>query len=190
MLIGRLDFRSMTAAIVLGSLASLILLTVGGLARPQGQQNASQNNSLNRFLRNYVGDPNSGNNKATRYFAAFVDLRDDGMLEAIVYLMDGGWCGSGGCTTLVLAPQGSSFRVIKRLTITRLPIRVLNTKSDGWHDLAVRVQGGGTTSAYEAKLSFNGKTYPSVSSAERLTRDVAGKIVVPVNTQGKLLFEQ
>ncbi|MFZ3201855.1 MAG: hypothetical protein WA175_11985 [Candidatus Acidiferrales bacterium] len=69
----------------------------------------------------------------------------------------------------------------------RLPIRVLATKSNGWYDISVRVQGGGIQPGYEAKLSFDGKTYdnnPSVSPAERLTQKLAGKTVIPASLLG------
>src|ERR1019366_6602930 len=98
---------------------------------------------------------------ATRYSSAFVDLKDDGTKEVIVYLSGRGWCGIGGCSMLILAPEGTSYRVVTKTTITRLPIRVLATKSNGWHDISVVVAGGGTQPGYEAELSFDGKTYPS-----------------------------
>jgi hypothetical protein len=140
-----------------------------------------QEDSLKRFLQDYVGS--SANDKTTQYFSAFVDLKGDGTHEVIVYLSGDGWCGSGGCTMLVLAPKDFSYKVLTNIPITRPPIRVLATKSNGWHDLAVRVQGGGIARAYEAKLSFNGKTYPtnpSVPPAQRLPKNEAGEVVVPV----------
>jgi hypothetical protein len=51
------------------------------------------------------------------------------------------------------------------------------------------VQGGGIQPGYEAKLSFNGKTYPknpSVPPAQRLTQQAVGKVVVPVTVREKL----
>jgi hypothetical protein len=90
---------------------------------------------------------------------SFVDLNDDGEKEVIVHVISQSVCGTGGCPTLVLAPQQSPFRVVSRISITRPPIRVLNTKSHGWHDLAVWVAGGGIQPGYEAALRFDGKSY-------------------------------
>jgi len=98
--------------------------------------------------------------KETQYAVAFKDLNGDGVDEAIVYLMGGGWCGSGGCTTLVLKKEGDSWATVSRITITRPPIRVLTSVSKGWHDLGVWVQGEGTQPGYEAELVFDGKSYP------------------------------
>jgi hypothetical protein len=82
---GLLDFHLIMVAVLA---ASFMFLAAGCLAQPQRQRSSSQEDSLNRFLRDYVGGPSSGDNKATRYFPAFVDLRDDGTQEAIVYLTD------------------------------------------------------------------------------------------------------
>jgi hypothetical protein len=151
----------------------------------------AQEGSLRKFLQNYVGSPRFDEGKATRYFAAFVHLRDDNTRQAIVYLTNNGWCGSGGCTTLILEPQGSTYRVITKVMTTRPPIRVLNTKTNGWHDLAVRVQGGGVVHAYEAKLPFNGNSYPispSMPAAQPLTTEIAGEVIVPTAVAGEPLY--
>jgi len=156
---------------------------------------SKQEESLKRYLQHYVGDPDSGDNSATRYFSAFVDLEDSGTDEAIVYFSGDGWCGSGGCTMLILAPQESSYRVVARFTITWPPIRVLATKSHGWHGIAVWIQGGGIQPGYEAEFSFNGKTYtsndkPTLRPSKRLReRVLPGKVVIPAAAfgGGKLL---
>ena len=153
--------------------------------------NTAQEGSLQRFLQNYVGSPGSNQGKATRYFAAFVHLRDDNTQQAIVYLTNDGWCGSGGYTTPILEPKGSTYRVITKVMTTRPPIRVLSTKTNGWHDLAVRVQGGGVVHAYEAKLPFNGKSYPispSIPAAQPLTAEIAGEVIVPTSVAGEPLY--
>ena len=141
--------------------------------------------SLLTFLQGYLKPPVLAQNEDQRYSAALVDLKDDGKREAIVYLSDRDWCGSGGCTTLVLAPSGSGYQLISKITVTRLPIRVLNTKTNGWHDLSF-VVGGGRDALHEAKLSFDGRAYPtnpSVPPAVRLDEDVDGTIVIPTSAQ-------
>ena len=141
--------------------AGLMFLAAACLGQPHREQSSGRADPVERFLRDYLRDPRTDSDKTTRYCIAFVDLKDDGINEIIVYISGRSWCGSGGCMTFVLAPQGSSYKVVAHLTITRLPIRVLKTKSNGWHDITVQMQGGGIVNAYEAKLSFNGRTYPS-----------------------------
>lgn len=147
--------------------------------------------SLKRFLQDYVRTASLHDDKTPRYIAAFVDLNGDGKNEAIVYLVGRWWCGSGGCPTLILASKGSSYSVVSDISITQLPIRVLTNTSNGWHNIGVRVQGGGIQPGYEAELRFNGKTYPenpSVPPARRLTAKAAGKIVINSSQNGIPLY--
>lgn len=142
---------------------------------------------MRRFLQGHF----SNEDKTLRYASGFVDLRDDGTEEAIVYLIGQNWCGSGGCNTLILAPQGASYRVVSSITITHSPIRILATKTHGWHDIGVLVVGGGIRNGYETKLSFNGRTYrtnPSVPPAQKRTEKQKGQIVISPDAQGVPLY--
>jgi hypothetical protein len=170
--------------------AEIVLAVVACLAQAKPLLSTIREASVRRFLQE---GENAEVGKTTRYFAAFVDLKDDGKQEVIVYVTDatGGWCGSGGCTTLVLVPDSPSYKIVSRIVTTRPPIRVLATKSNGWHDLSVRVQGGGILRPYEAKLSFNGKSYPfspSSPRAQRVVGKVSGEVVVPSAEEGTPLY--
>jgi hypothetical protein len=152
---------------------------------------ATQELLLRKFLQSYAANSDYPEVKATRYVAAFVHLRDDNTQHVIVYLIGRAWCGTGGCLTLILVPKGSSYTVLTEMTIVQQPIRVLSTKSHGWHDLGVWVQGGGIQPGYEARLSFDGKEYPSnpsVPPAQPLTTKVKGSVVVSQSVTGELLY--
>lgn len=141
----------------------------------------STDKSLRRFLQDYANVPSLPQDKATRYFDVFVDLNSDSQEEIVVYLVGPQWCGSGGCTVLILLPEGSTFRVLTRITIVRRPVRVLAATCNGWQSLGVWVQGGGVSAGYEAILKFDGRTYPSnptVSPAQRSRRKEKGKIII------------
>jgi len=82
------------------------------------------------------------------------------------------------CSSLVLEPKGSSFKVITRTTITRLPIRVLSEKNKWLARFGGLGRGGGIRPGYEARLRFNGKKYPSNPSgppAQRLQKKARGE---------------
>jgi len=92
---------------------------------------------------------------------------------------------------LVLSSQDSDYRIISEVSITRPPIRVLNTRTNGWHDLGVVVQGGGILNAYESKLSFDGTSYPdnpTVPPAQPLKHTAAGKVVISGTEDAVPLF--
>jgi hypothetical protein len=61
----------------------------------------------------------------------------------VVYVSGQGWCGSGGCTLLILEPVSSSFKVLGRLAIVQLPVRLLSSAKVRYPKLGVRVEGGG-----------------------------------------------
>jgi hypothetical protein len=179
--------RSFTIAVVLGLCP--FIPAGGGLGQGAHQPDEKEGSSLESFLRAYLSDMQA-NDRTAAYFSAFVDLEDHGPQDVIVYFTSQHLCGSGGCATLILAPEGSSYRVVTRITIAWPPLRVLETRSHGWHDIAVGVQGGGIQPGYEAKLSFDGHTYPSnptVPPSQRLRGKAAGKVVVPSDAKGKLL---
>jgi|SRR5450432_419246 len=184
--VGKIFPRLLTTLAV----AVFALLTVSvSFAQSAVSMNPQQEEALKGFLRVYVG--NSKINQTTQYSAAFADLSGDGVPEAIIYLTSGVWCGSGGCTMLILGQQGSAYTVVTKATVTRLPIRVLTTKSNGWFDLGVRVQGGGIFVPYEAALSFDGKTYPanpSAPPARKLKEKIGGQVLISASAEAKPLF--
>jgi hypothetical protein len=154
----------------------------------------SKPDHLAEFLQDYLGKPYPlfEQEWATRYSSALVDLKDDGTKEVIVYVTGRAWCGTGGCTMLILTPEGEFYRVITKTTVTRLPIRVLNTKSNGWHDISVVARTSGTESLSEVILPFDGETYPislSMTSTRRPNGKVQGEIVMPVTAKGRLLYQ-
>jgi hypothetical protein len=159
--------------------------------RPPAVPSSTAQRTLKTFLQNYVRAQALEEDKTTRYLAAFFDLNGDGIKEAIVHITGRDWCGTGGCHTLILARDGSSWRVVTDITITRPPIRVLSHTSNGWRSISVWVQGGGIQPGYEAELRFDGKTYPgnpSMAPARPLEGKVAGVVVVPSSKVGTPLY--
>jgi hypothetical protein len=145
-------------------------------------RNAEQ--AVRSFLRSYLGQQVD---TETRFSCARVALNTDEKRQVIVYVSGPKWCGTSGCTMLILQPANSSFRVVTRITAARLPVRVLASTSNGWRDVGVWVQGGGIQPGYEAALRFNGKTYPrnpSVPPARRLREGVSGEVVIPPSEKG------
>src|SRR2546423_11371951 len=86
---------------------------------------------LQTFLQNYLRQLGIPDDKTTQYFDTSVDLNGDGKNEVVVYISGRNWRGTGGCPTLILARKGDSFKVVTTISITRPPIRVLNSQSTG-----------------------------------------------------------
>lgn len=118
------------------SLACLPIDCPGADARGNFDETASKEGTLKAYLQTMDDGTD------TSYVVAFRDLNNDGVDDAIVYLLGGSWCGSGGCTTLILRQERGSWKVVSKITIVRPSIRVLESTLNGWHDIGVWVQGG------------------------------------------------
>ena len=114
-----------------------------------------------------------------QYALAWADLNGDGADEAIVHVVTPYFCGSGGCNTLVLTPAGAMWRKVAEISVSRTPIAVLDSETNGWKDLAISVSGGGGPSGM-MRLAFDGESYPSnptVAPAE--PTEETGTVLLP-----------
>jgi len=98
------------------------------------------------LAKNFIED----NSKKFIFFE--YDLNEDGKKEILVGLTGGYFCGTGGCTQLVLDSQGN---VITQFTVSDYPVVIDTNKTNGWKDLFI-YSGG----KYRI-VKFDGKTYPS-----------------------------
>ena len=114
------------------------------------------------------------------FLSAETDLNGDGQDEVVVHVTSRDYCGSGGCVTLVLQRTGQGYRTVMRASVTRPPIRVLETRHQGWKDIGVMVSGGGAGPAYEAALAFDGRRYPSnpTTPPARPVKDAPGVTLI------------
>ncbi len=108
---------------------------------------------LTEAVQAYVAQKGIHERPQFRYALAHLD--GDSRTDAIVLLLGGNWCGSGGCTMLVLRAAGNGFTLISESTITNEPIRVSPEKSHGWKTLIVFAKGKG-----DVLMRFNGTRYP------------------------------
>ncbi len=178
--------RRILALASVGCSALLIATCFAKVQQKTEAKPSEAGESLRRFLQTFDDD------KTTRYVAVFQDLNADGRAEAVVYLIGRKWCGTGGCNTLILTPEGGSWRIVSKIAITRPPIRVLADMSNGWRNIGVWVQGGGIQPGYEAELRFDGKNYPgnpSVPPARRLEQKRLGEVVIPTSPDAKPLYD-
>jgi len=123
------------------------------------------------------------------FLADYIDLNDDGALDAVVLLTGSDWCGSGGCTMLVFQGKDKTFNLISSSTLVRSPLTVGETKTNGWRDLIVEVSGGGATPAQVA-LKFDGTAYPknpSVEPALPQNSSIKGTVIFPEGTSPQTL---
>ena len=169
------------------STLTLALAVLGGCAASPQQDTASA--QLAKELDQVLGDVPG----PIHYFAKRVDLNGDARAEYVVHVAGPMVCGTGGCTTLVLTEEGQELRLLSRISVTRPPIVIAATSTNGWRDLVVRTSGGGIIPGYDARLRFDGRTYPAnptVPPAEPVKAPASGEVAIPAFqsfTEGRLL---
>jgi len=169
----------------------LTMLLAGSPAPPQASPGLPP--TLLTRIRDIVraGQAHMGStDTSTRIRAVLVDLNGDGRSEAIVRIEGHDWCGTGGCRALILTPQGNGYRNVSTFSLTQLPIRLLPSRSNGWHDLSAFVSGGSIMDGYHARLRFNGRHYPSNPTAPPAMRmsGPEGTILLDQKTPSRALF--
>ncbi len=159
---------------------------VAALAAPA----AAQTGDLARietFLRTAV-EARGGEDPEARYAVAFFDLNRDGRDEAIAYLLSRSSCGSGGCLTFVLTPAANGYRMVGRMTVSRTPIRLLATSTNGWRDLSVAYSGGGMAPG-AGRMRFNGTRYPGNPTVAPAASP-AGRMLIGDEPEYRNLYSQ
>jgi len=182
---GNLTKRRIRTIALLVALFAIAFAITAPAATSAGGRARSDEASVARFLQGYIRKAHLPPGQAA-FASAEVAVGAGRLEEVLVYLEGQDWCGSGGCTMLVLAPARGAFTIIGRTTLVRLPIRVLPENSNSRADLAVHVQGGGILNAYEARLRFNGENYPSnptVPPASRIAGAVQSHPAIPLGAK-------
>ena len=120
---------------------------------PQSTDEQTANNLRNFLTEDFLKDDLDLLQPADRKFQFFkIDLNDDGNEEILVRFMGPYFCGTGGCTFLLLDKYGE---IITRFTVTRAPIYAEKKRENGWRILLVWDSG-------ELKeLLFSEGSYPS-----------------------------
>lgn len=95
---------------------------------------------------------------------AMADLNGDNVNDALVLLSGSDWCGTGGCTLLVLkgGPNGS-FSLLSSTTVADNPVRVSGSRQPGvW--APILVYSGHRGDMY---LTYSAKGYPGNATSAR-----------------------
>ncbi|GGK10714.1 hypothetical protein GCM10007962_01070 [Yeosuana aromativorans] len=87
-----------------------------------------------------------------KFQLAEIDLNSDGKNEVFVNFFSSYFCGTGGCTLLLLS---NDLKPITKFTVTRTPLYIQKEVENGWNTILVRFGDK------FVKLVNNGKTYPN-----------------------------
>ncbi len=112
-------------------------------------------NRLKPFLsENYLTDADRRaiREKDRKFQFYEIDLNNDGKKEIFINFPTRYFCGSGGCTLLLL---NSDLEIISKFTVTQTPLYAVDEMENGYKKLYV--ESGGEWK----ELLFDGKKYPS-----------------------------
>lgn len=110
--------------------------------------------NITNFLKNdYLKDDLSIMQEMDRKFQFYkIDMNGDGNEEYFVNFLSPYFCGSGGCTMLLLDHEGN---LMTKFTVMRTPLYVENSEDSEWKDILVYSEG-------ELKeLKYQDGKYPS-----------------------------
>jgi hypothetical protein len=97
-----------------------------------------------------------------RFIYDKVDLNGDGESEYLIGLMGPDFCGTGGCTMLVL---NNELKTISKMTLVEYPIYIGSDspeeKTNRYHNIYLRTRKVGFV-----KIVWDGKSYPSNPSMQ------------------------
>jgi hypothetical protein len=147
-------------------------------------QTKSVSNSIIAYLKaNY----NDASETSRHFIYNAVDLNDDGKEEYLVELIGSDWCGSGGCTVLIL---DKNFKLNTRMTVVNDPIYVGapggKEVTNGYSNIYIQNKNGSVV-----KMVWNGKKYPTNPSvAPKVDKKIiAGKYkFLNIEKQEQLTF--
>jgi len=98
-----------------------------------------------------------------------IDLNDDGKNEYVVGLIGGEWCGSGGCTMLVLT---NTFKLNTKMSVVEFPIYIgapgTAEVTKKYSNIYIQNRDGSV-----AKMAWNGVKYPTnPSTAPKVNKKI------------------
>lgn len=98
----------------------------------------------------------------SQYQFTRIDLDGDGRRDGLVLLQSPhqSWCMEYGCTMFIFQAHDEGFSYLSEVSPVRGPLVVMNTKSNGWRDIAAYVSGRSGWDAKNVMLKFDGTAYP------------------------------
>lgn len=102
----------------------------------------------------------------SRSFCLFeFDMNGDGSSEIWVQHNGTYFCGTGGCTLMLLSQQG---KAITTFTVSETPVVIANESNKGWRNIYINHKG-----KYRL-LTFDGKSYPANPSLIEASDQIPG----------------
>ncbi len=98
----------------------------------------------------------------SQYQFTRIDLDNDGRRDGLVLMQSPhqAWCMEFGCTMFIFHAQDEGFTYLSEVSPVRGPLVVMNSKTNGWRDIAAYVSGRSGWEAKNVMLQYDGRSYP------------------------------
>jgi hypothetical protein len=116
--------------------AGLLCLVPASAAQAAQTDRGARDERFHDFLARHLA-AHQGEAGDTTYLSARADLDGDGREEVLVYLQGQTWCGPHSCDLLIFTTaRDGGWRLLQELSLAKIPIALLATRSRGWRDLS------------------------------------------------------
>jgi len=109
------------------------------------------------------------------YDVKLATLNKESQCENPIVFLNGlsGYCGSGGCTLLVLDCTDAGYKVMGKTTVLDSPILLSSDSNNGYKNIKVRSKTSGIVA-----LKYNGKAYTKNASTAAKSKKVSSDIII------------
>jgi len=118
------------------------------------------NDQLTKAIIAYVAAAQGPQN--SQYEFTRIDLDGDNRREGIVLMKNPHqfWCGIYGCRMAVFRAANDGFTVLSEIAPVRGPLTISETRTNGWRDIVILVDGRAGWDRKQVALRFDGAGYP------------------------------
>jgi len=113
--------------------------------------------------------------KKDMYSAKLVTLNKGSQCENPIVFLNGlsGYCGSGGCTLLILDCTDAGYKVMGKITVLNSPILLSSDSNNGYKNIKARSKTNGIVT-----LKYDGKAYTKNASKAVKSKKVSSDIMI------------
>ena len=178
----------MSTSIVVSAAVAMALGSAGVTNSALGERDAA--GSLREYIQKYLlshgDDPEAERSAKVTVTRVRLGVRDP--KGYVVYVTNGGWCGSGGCHTLIISKQAGQFEPLGFIAATELPIGVQPPLRGGDAAIVLAVRDMQHGSVATVVLTREGDSYDPRVGERHIHKAAQATIVIPKDAAAVPLY--
>lgn len=180
----------MSAAILVSAALALAIGSAGATNSALGERDAvgPLREYIQEYLLSHGDDPAAERSAKVAVTRVRLSVRDP--KGYVVHVTGGGWCGSGGCHTLIISKHAGRFEPLGFIAATELPIAVQPPSGGGDAAIVIAVrdmQHGGDATVV---LTREGDSYDPRLGERHMQEAAQATIVIPKGAAAVPLYQK